>query len=273
MEKPFFSIIIPTLNEEDYIGRLLTDLKKLKSDSFEVIMVDGQSTDKTVEIARTFAQYIRLQIVMSSVKNVSSQRNEGARIAQGEYLVFFDADIQVPANYCRELKDKLTKNFPAYATTYLLPDSDEVYDEMIAHVYNLCIELSLLIERPFVPGFNFIVRKKIFDAVGGFVVNIVHGEDFDLSFRIFREGFRLTILKKPKLIFSLRRYRAEGRLAVVRKNAKATLHIFMKGPITKNIFAYPMGGGWYKDYKSKNERRVLAKVERFVKRLVEGFLE
>ena len=54
MKKPFFSIIIPTLNEEKYLPHLLADLAKQTFQDFEVIVIDGQSTDQTVPKTKLF---------------------------------------------------------------------------------------------------------------------------------------------------------------------------------------------------------------------------
>ena len=53
-QRPFFSIIIPSLNEEKYLPLLLEDLSQQTFKSFEVIIIDGKSEDKTIELAKTF---------------------------------------------------------------------------------------------------------------------------------------------------------------------------------------------------------------------------
>ncbi len=149
-----------------------------------------------------------------------------------------------------------------------------MYDQIIAHFFNVGVELALLFDKQFVGGYNFIISRSAFNAIGGFREDIKHAEDLDLSMRLSKAYYRLEVLKQPKLIFSLRRYRTEGRLSVVRKMAKAGLHIVTKGPITSEIFDYPMGGGWYRSFTKENLRQVgLKKAELYMKRLAKLFFE
>lgn len=273
-QKVFFSVIIPTLNEEDYIGRLLGGLAKQKEKDFEVIVVDGGSQDRTLEKVRAFENKLTLTVITAPKANVSAQRNLGAKHAQGTYLVFFDADVQVPSRFLFPIKKHLHLHPCPYLTTHLKGDSNQVYDEAVVRLLNLTMEASVLMERPFVGGYNFVIAKGVFELIGGFAENIVHAEDYDLSVRLHKAGYRLTLLKHPYVVFSLRRFRHEGRLAVLRKNAKATLHLFTKGPITQEIFSYPMGGLLYK-FKKREQIRpvVLNQLETRMKRFLRLFLE
>lgn len=271
---PFFSIIIPTLNEEDYIARLLDDLVKQKEKSFEVLIVDGGSEDATRKKALEFGSKIPIKWVTSEKQNVSVQRNLGAKTAVGTYLVFLDADVQIPNRFLTLIKKYVAAHHSPYLTTHLRGDSRNVYDKAVVRLLNLTMEMAVLLERPFVGGFNFIIAKGVFDLVGGFREEIVHAEDYDLSVRLHKAGYRLTLMKSPQVVFSLRRFRHEGRLAVLRKNAKATLHVFTKGPITSEIFSYPMGGLWYRLKKREQIRpAVLSQLETRVKRFLRLFLE
>ena len=82
--KPFFTIIIPTLNEENFVGRLLNDLVKQTFNNFEIILVDGRSTDTTIEVVKKYAKILPFRkIIKIGGRNVSKQRNRGAQSASG----------------------------------------------------------------------------------------------------------------------------------------------------------------------------------------------
>ncbi|MBK5966561.1 glycosyl transferase [Thiocystis minor] len=85
------SIVIPTLNEADHIGALLTDLAPLRATGHEVILVDGGSTDATWSLAAS-----GVDRVLESPHGRAVQMNAGARVASGEFLWFLHADTRVP---------------------------------------------------------------------------------------------------------------------------------------------------------------------------------
>ncbi len=86
---PLVSIVIPAHNEERYIEKTLSYIKKQSYSHTEVIIVDDGSTDKTVEVSRKYANRV---IELKKRKGVSYARNAGAKIARGNLLVFLDAD-------------------------------------------------------------------------------------------------------------------------------------------------------------------------------------
>lgn len=274
MNAPFLSIVIPTLNEENYLPRLLDDLAEQTNQAFELLVVDGQSEDTTVKKAEKFKDKLPLQILSVKRKNVSFQRNAGAEKARGRYVVFLDADVQLSKNFVKILTEDLEKYQPSFATTRLLSDSKYVSDEAIVRLANLTTQLGLLVERPFAGGYNFIVERQVFLKVGGFRDDIWHAEDCELSLRLDKLGYPLTILKRPTIIYSLRRLRHEGRLSVLRKNAQAAVHFFLKGPITKEIFSYPMGGQRYNLKKRADIKpQVLEQIETRVRQFLKEFIE
>ncbi len=272
MKTPFFSIIIPTLNEEKFIGRLLNNLSRQTESDFEVLVVDNQSEDKTQSIVQKYAAKLPLKLLVGRERNVSRQRNLGAAKSRGTYLVFFDADVQIPAQFLKLVHLEIDKYDPSHLTTLTRADTRDFYDETITNFTNLGTQLALIIDKPFVPGFNFIIKRKVFSKIGGFRKDVVHGEDFDLAIRLHEAGFNLMIIKKPRLIYSLRRFREEGRLKVIQKNATSAIHQLTKGSITKEIFEYPMGGGWYKKEHilKKNEKKT---IEDYLIQIKHFFLE
>lgn len=92
-KEPFVSIIVPTYNEENNIEKCLKSLKALNYSNFEIILSDGGSTDKTVEIAKKYADIV---IVEKELPEGWIGKNYGcylgAEAAQGEILLFTDAD-------------------------------------------------------------------------------------------------------------------------------------------------------------------------------------
>src|SRR5258708_708755 len=162
MEKPMFSVVIPTLNEEKYLPRLLSCLQKQTSDNFEVILVDGQSTDKTLEEATAYLSQIKnMQILTSKKRNVSVQRNMGADHAIGQYLVFFDADVQVPRGFFNQLDQVISKKRSVFLTTWILPDSLLEKDVIATAVTNIYFEAAKAVDRQFAAGYCTIIQRDL----------------------------------------------------------------------------------------------------------------
>jgi glycosyltransferase involved in cell wall biosynthesis len=85
------SVIIPTLNEGDYIESALQSLAEQTYQGFELIVKDGLSADDTVEIAKGYADLV----VSGKDVSIGDARNKGARRANGDVLAFLDADTSL----------------------------------------------------------------------------------------------------------------------------------------------------------------------------------
>ncbi len=98
------SVIIPARNEEECLGKCLESLCRMDypRESFEVILVDNGSTDRTVEVACEFSSRLNIHILEKTNARISALRNLGASIAQGSVFAFLDADTEVPVGWLRE---------------------------------------------------------------------------------------------------------------------------------------------------------------------------
>lgn len=241
--KPFFSVIIPSLNEELFLPKLLSCLSKQSFTSFEVILVDGTSEDNTLKKAKTFLSLLpTFRIYKTKTRNVAYQRNFGGHKAKGNYLVFFDADVLIPDDFLDEIFKNIVKNKYELMTTYLYYPRSELKKHILAKAANISMEISNKLGNPTAGGFNILVRKSLFLEQKGFREDIVYGEDHDFVDRCYKSGSKLHILKLPKLICSFRRYDRYGYLKVIREFIYGSLHARINGPITKHLFEYPMGG-------------------------------
>lgn len=277
MEKPFFSIIITTLNEEKFLPRLLLDLKRQKNKDFEVILVDGGSSDKTLAIAKQYQKKIsNFKIFTSKVKHFIHQRNYGAEKANGRYLLFIDADIQLKVSYLEEINKEIEKSKSKFLTTYQRADVKNKLDSFLMELTNYTLELLSIMGKPMAPGYNFIVRKDVFAKAGKFNPKATLCEDHELSMKIFDKGEQLTIVPHHLLKWSFRRIRKDGRLPIIVRYTMATVYVLMFGKVTHKFFAYPMGGEYFKEIiKNRNSKletefnRYLAKIKRTVARLIQ----
>lgn len=96
---PFVSVIIPTLNEERYIGKCLESIFNLDypKNRYEIILVDNGSKDRTIEITKKF----NAKIIKRKSLTIGTLRNIGARDARGSILAFIDADCIADRNWIK----------------------------------------------------------------------------------------------------------------------------------------------------------------------------
>lgn len=264
---PFFSIVIPCLNEEKYLPRLLKDLSKQSFTDFEVIVVDGQSEDKTVSKAKEFTE-LNLRVVTSTTRHVSYQRNLGAKQAQAEWLIFFDADNQLPHFFLEGVKYNLTKKETDSFTTYIKPDTRYPQDKAIANIANIGIVASISISQPAAFGAMIGVKKKVFNKVKGFDEQINFQEDMEFVRRVMKAGYKFRIYQDPYIFFSFRRFRREGTLNMIRKFTKLQLNSLTKSQLSPET-EYPMlGGSYYEQNKNKASLARFALVDKNIRHLI-----
>lgn len=265
------SIIIPTLNEEKFLPNLLQSLAGQTKKNFEVVVVDGSSQDKTVEVARSFVQKLtKLHIVLSTKANLPLQRNLGANATHGEWLVFIDADSVVALNFIERIESYIVQEHPSLFTTWFRPDTELPADAMIALLGNMTLEASVMLHRQFAPGPLTAVTRDVFNAVGGYNEAQAFHEDMDFSMRVFKHNISLHILPETLYSWSLRRMRQQGTLRVVQQYLLSSLPVLLFKRPMKYMPGYMMGGQLY-DKKKRIKQSVLKRYETKLKNLMKEF--
>ena|SRR3990167_4553244 len=252
---PDFSCIIPTLNEEKFVPKLIQDLCRQNGCTFEVIIVDGQSEDNTKECVLAFEKKLNLRFFTVEKRNVSYQRNFGSRHAKGNFLVFLDADARIGPNFLKRLKKEIEKSHYFLYIPAVYPQNDSFEDKVLFKAVNIIIETSQLTTRPFASSGSLMFDKTFFRLLDGFDEGLYLSEDHDIVQRAKNRGVTAKFLKNVSLKFSLRRIQKEGRLDLFKKYLIASIHHLRKHRIQTKIFEYEMGGGYYSDTKTLSKRR------------------
>lgn len=176
--KPNISVIIPTYNEENSIKNTLIAIQKQQCNlNYEIIVVDGQSTDNTVPIAKNYAK-----VYISPHKGKAFQLNYAISKTSGELIVFLDADTIIPPDFLY----KIFKIFKTHKNLYACSARVNYYDGKVislklgSHKFtitqfmllninmHLFYFLKSLLGYPELAGCNMIVRRDIFLKTGGF---------------------------------------------------------------------------------------------------------
>ena len=240
---PLFSIVIPVLNEEKLLPKLLQNLvdQSFPKDMFEVIVVDGKSNDKSVKAAEKFNNLLQLKIVTADKANVSTQRNLGARRAKAKWLIFMDADISIPPAFLDGVKYQVAHDLSADCFTCWIDEATyKTADRPLITMLNLTIEVFARV-KPGAPGAMIGVKQNLAKKYP-FDPELALGEDHNFISTLVNKNHCFRILRFPKYHFNLRRLETEGTLKLARTYSKAQLYILMGKKIKNGDVDYPMGG-------------------------------
>ncbi|HAI62918.1 MAG: Glycosyl transferase family 2 [candidate division WWE3 bacterium GW2011_GWF2_41_45] len=224
-----YSVVIPTLNEEKYIGILLQSLVEQRFKDFEVIVVDAVSEDKTKQAVKEFDSKLALTFTESPKRGVSFQRNYGAKLAKAPHLIFFDADVAPEPEFISKIDLYIEKEKVDVLSSWNVPISDKLVDEFLYWAFNQLYLETVKDRFPAAVGTFIYANKSSFNAVGGFQEEVKLAEDFDLVGRMFKAGYKYALLKDPKIKFSVRRLEKEGRVQFVWKNIRAAFDYHLRG--------------------------------------------
>lgn len=168
-----YSIIVPTLNEENIIDKFLNSLfdniANYKNDC-EIIIVDGGSIDRTVEICQKYNVNL-----INSVEGRGIQQKKGAESALGETLIFLHCDLEIPFNLLNYIETNfVSKVKVATFRTYFNNN------KILFRVYSYCTKFDSIFTTFGDQG--IIINKKFYNMIGGFK-EIPLMEDVDLFIR------------------------------------------------------------------------------------------
>lgn len=232
-------IVICTLNEEGYVDKLLLSLERQSYKDFTVFLSDGNSSDKTVEIATQFKQRLPLKILVDTTCGPSRQRNIGGNAGESEGILFLDADVVLPPNFLLTLMKQVKEK--DLVNCWISPLSHKQIDKVMFLVYNL---LALEVVRYFWPvgmGGCLYTKRKIFEDEGGFDESLTFWEDIDFIKRAILHGAKFTIFRRPKVYLSTRRFEVEGRINYIIQMLKGTIYSMRTGKIPTSLhMSYPM---------------------------------
>ena|SRR3989344_4849998 len=250
--KPFFSIIIPTLNEELFLPSLLNNLKKQKVKNFEVIIVDAHSSDNTPNIAKSFKKKLNLKLFITNKQNVSFQKNLGVKKARGKYMLFVDADCKLKSAFTKQFEATILEKKGLIFFPYINPEEKTKQIKAIYQFLNFVIDISQNTKKPFPSIGCMCYEKNLFNLIGGFDEKILVQEDFNIAKKSREWGVIGRHLPNVKFTVSFRKIKKEGKLKALYRLIVGSVHYLVDGDTQKKLFDIDMGGHLY----NKKELRV-----------------
>ncbi|GIX07259.1 MAG: glycosyl transferase [Candidatus Poribacteria bacterium] len=196
------TVIVPVLNEATVLELNLRRLIETQP-PHERIIVDGGSTDETPEIAARLGKLIR------SPRGRAIQMNRGAKLAQGEVLLFLHADTWLEPGALEAVAQAVAKGYVGGTFSQTIEGSHPLY-RWIERAGNWRARFC----RLFYGDAGIFVRREVFEQIGGFP-EVPVGEEFEFSRRLRRAG--RTVLLPVRIHISARRWEQEG---IVRRTLK-----------------------------------------------------
>ncbi len=169
-EKPLVSVLMTTYNREKYLAAAIESVLTSTYGNFELLVVDDQSKDKSLEIAQSYAAKDKRVKSILNEKNLGDypNRNKAASLAQGKYLKYVDADDAIYPLGLQVLVEGMER-FPeaGFGLSSLPQDSELMYPFMLqpAEAYKRHYFKQQLFHKA---PLSSIIRKDVFEAVGGF---------------------------------------------------------------------------------------------------------
>lgn len=208
------SVVVPTYNEEKNIGRCIRALQNqtLPKSEYEIIVVDGQSKDRTVEIADSCGAIV----IQQESKGVGGARNDGARASNGDIIVTTDADCVPDSEWLMNIKKKFEDGSVVGLTGDLEPIILEDMGRIESRVYRALFTAASIVRSKIMTrtgfyhmcGANSAFRRDEFIKINGYK-DLAYGDDTEIFTRLKQHG-KLIFGEQVKVNYSIRRIKKQG---------------------------------------------------------------
>ena len=180
------SVVVPTYNEEKNIVKCLKFLnnQSIPRKDYEIIVVDGHSNDKTVQLAKKYAE----KVIMQKSKGVGGARNDGAAIAKGDIIATTDADCCVSKEWLKEIKLQFDKNRDLIAIHGRdVPQSKRLKASTAFSILDSTKFAGARLGFHGMAGTNSAFKRKEFIDINGYR-DIAYADDSEISIRLKCKG-------------------------------------------------------------------------------------
>jgi len=202
------SVIVPAYNEESFLARTLESLKNQTYPNYELIVVDNNSTDSTNAIAKRYTDLVFVEKRQGYINAV----RRGVAESDGELLTFCDADTLYPSTWLEKAARSMARHpsAPALYGTCSTHDAGALMNRINGFIHTQFLRASRLLGLENTSGFNLVMRRAAFEAVGGYDPRFMKmSPDIELGRRLRRVGpilFRTSITVQV----SFRRFQRGG---------------------------------------------------------------
>lgn len=193
------TIIVPAFNEEKYIKKCINSILKQDYDGFEILIVDGMSTDRTKEIAKSF----QVEVLDNPKRIKSCALNIGIKKAKGDVIIIMDAHAKYAKNYVSKcvkyLKEYKVDNVGGAVKT--IPSANTLIARSIAislsHPFGVGnsrfrkgVDKPIEVDTVFCGCF----RREVFEKIGYYNEELVGSQDIELNLRLKKAGGKILLM-------------------------------------------------------------------------------
>ncbi|MBI2617551.1 glycosyltransferase [Candidatus Gottesmanbacteria bacterium] len=203
------SVVIPAFNEEKYISNCLESIAHQEtSQKLEVIVVDNNSTDNTIQVVQKFKDKLNLKVVIEKKKGRGAARNQGFQKASGDIIFGTEADTTMPPTWVEELANKFNDNNVVAVTGTCKFEDCSLFAKIIMNQFQ---PFGMILHRVlfgyyWLSGFNFAIRKSVYVKSGGFNSELNTYDDIELGEKVKKFG-KVIFIRNTPVIVSGRRFK------------------------------------------------------------------
>ena len=188
LNSPKVSVVIPAYNAAKFIEEAIQSVLAQTQPSWELIVVDDGSTDNTAAIVQQYSlEDSRIHLIQQVNQGVSAARNVGVHLAQADYIAFLDADDRwLPIKLAVHLSHFQSKpNLGvSYARAAFISFEGGLTGTIASGRLLQLQPENFLYENPTITTSNLVVRRAVFEQLGGFDLEMSYSEDLDWLFRV-----------------------------------------------------------------------------------------
>ncbi len=215
--KPLVSVIIPNYNYEKFIAQTIESVLSQTHKELEILVIDDESKDNSIEVLESFGD--KITVIRQKNAGVSAARNNGIQKSNGEFIAFLDADdLWKPAKIEKQL-EKFEEDETiglVHCSVELIDLNNEVIGENREGMEGDVAEEFLKFQKGVVigAGSTGLVRRKVFDEIGGFDLRLSTAADWDFSYRLATK-YKIGFVREPLVQYRLHGTNMHGNIGVM----------------------------------------------------------
>ena len=207
LDQKLVSVVLVNKNYDQFVQSAIESVLNQTYPCIEVVVVDDHSTDSSINLIEEYARDSRLTLIRSQGNGVSAARNQGLRLAKGDYVAFLDSDdFFVQGKIQSQLEVINLENLDGVTNDVFLKWTSSTTEDLESHKTTKLDYLSFQKSALGVGGYlmsTLLIKRSILEKIDWFDETLSHGEDYDFASRIYRD-FKVGHL--PQCLSIIRRH-------------------------------------------------------------------